>query len=114
MSNSYARPYDEEPNIEIDEEEQRDKLCDKNKVILEVGCVTKNTVQPWVSRIIIDVYNSVDDVDSFSDHCSEDIPGYMDREEREELLEMLREFIGNEDSGSFPIEKIDKIIMEQS
>lgn len=63
-----------------------ESLDTQNKVVLTISGVRNNPAQPWVKRIIISVQNSLDNTDNFNDNNSEDIPGYKEAEELEEIL----------------------------
>jgi hypothetical protein len=58
-----------------------------NKVVLTISGVRDNPAQPWVQRIIISIQNSVDNTDNFNSNNSEDIPGYKEAEDLEEILQ---------------------------
>ena len=60
-----------------------------NKVVLTISNVHSSSAQHWVKRIIISVQNSVDNTDNFNNNNSEDIPGYKEASELEEILQNI-------------------------
>ena len=59
---------------------------DPNKVVMTISGVHRSPAQPWVKIVTISVQNSLDDTDTFNDNNSDDIPGYKESTELEEIL----------------------------
>jgi len=60
-----------------------------NKVVMTISRVHRSPAQPWVKLITISVQNSLDDTDTFNNNNSDDIPGYKESSELEEILQNI-------------------------
>ena len=71
----------------------------KNKVVIRVGRPCRNSVQPWVHEIKIQVWNSVDDIHSFGKYNMENTDGYISGEQLDRLLFCMGLLVGSSYKG---------------
>lgn len=62
-----------------------------NHIVLEVSPVRRVSAQPWKVGFSVSLHNSVDSINNFREHNSDDILGYVEREDLEKLsYELLK------------------------
>lgn len=68
-------------------------MTTENIIILKIGKVHTDSVQPWNSQFTISIQNSVDNTNTFPNNNSEDIKTYKETEELEVILEGIRTYL---------------------
>jgi hypothetical protein len=87
---------------------------EENELILTITQVTRKPAHPWVNQFNITLHNSLDNTDTFTNNNSEDIPGYLERSERELYLDSIRKLIYNNIRDSKWDEKMKtKVVFEK-
>ena len=71
----------------------------ENKVVIRVDRPRRNSVQPWVHEIKIQVRNSVDNINSFGAHDMENTDGYISGELLDRLLFCMGLLVGSSYKG---------------
>lgn len=66
---------------------------DKNRIILSIGKVHSASVSPWVVRFSVGIYNEVDNTDTYHKTNSDDIQGYLEKEDLERILKGIRKMV---------------------
>jgi len=64
-----------------------------NKVVVTISSVHKDPARPWVDQYTVTIENTVDNARDYHNNNSDDIPGYYEKEDREDVLRQSRHYL---------------------